>query len=214
MERDSFVFYRSFKNAVCALPESMRLQMLMAILDYALDGKEPPPDGVERAVLELIRPQLEANNKRYENGKKGGAPKGNNNAAKGKKTTKNNQKQPNVNVNDNVNENDTALAVSNARTRARESFCATYGIAANAAPPPDMDFDKLSAAYSQSKFLQDPNKPHFHNMRWIVKHYAEIVSGKYADFADKTAKPVAQGITNGNQAKGQAADLFTVISED
>lgn len=97
---------------------------------------------------------------------------------------------------------------------ARESFCTTYGIAANAEPPPDMDFDKLSAAYSESKFLQDPNKTHFHSMRWIIKHYNEIIEGKYADFTTIKAKPASQGITNGNQSAGQAADLFTVVSED
>lgn len=46
------------------------------------------------------KPQLKANNKKYEKGKKGGAPKGNKNAAK------NNLKQPNANGNANVNVND------------------------------------------------------------------------------------------------------------
>ena len=44
-----------------------------------------------------MKPQIDANNRRYENGKKGGAPVGNSNAAKKEKqpkTTKNNQKQP------------------------------------------------------------------------------------------------------------------------
>ena len=68
-------------------------------------------------AMELIKPQLEANNQKYINGLKGGAPKGNQNAKKGKEqpknnqeTTeeqpKNNQKQPNENVNENVNVNE------------------------------------------------------------------------------------------------------------
>ena len=68
-------------------------------------------------AMELIKPQLEANNQKYINGLKGGAPKGNQNAKKEKeqpknnqKTTeeqpKNNQKQPNDNVNENDNENE------------------------------------------------------------------------------------------------------------
>lgn len=207
MERDSFVFYRSFKNAVCALPESMRLQMIMAILDYALDGKEPPPDGVERAILELIRPQLEANNKRYENGKKGGAPKGNKNAAKGKKTTENNQRQPNVNVNvnDNVNVNvNKSTIVDNARM----SFCGTYGITTDAKPPPDIDFEKLSEAYSKSKsFLQ--NRAFAKHLSWIVKNYSKIIAGDYKDFQPTTSSP-----TPTKHDPKSIDHLFIEISED
>ena len=59
--------------------------------------------------MSLIKPQILANNERYENGKKGGAPKGNQNAKKQLKQPmvdfKNNSKQPNVNVNENENVN-------------------------------------------------------------------------------------------------------------
>lgn len=183
MERDSFIFYRSFKNAVCALPESMRLQMIMAILDYALDGKEPPPDGVERAIFELIRPQLEANNKRYENGKKGGAPKGNKNAAKGKKTTENNQRQPNVNdnVNDNVNVNENDDGVC---TRAKK-FCDKYHVKIDThdTHTENLDFDALDRAYAKSaKWLQ--KSPASLCLSWVVKNYASIVAGKYEDLSE------------------------------
>lgn len=178
MERDSFVFYRSFKVAVYALPENMQLSIIKAILDYALDGKEPSPDGVERAILELIRPQLEANNKRYENGKKGGAPKGNKNAKKytanSQKTTENNQNQPNVNVN--ANDNDTTVVVN-----AREAFCKAYGVTVDDTTTNGIDFAVLSKSYSESaKFLQKHQVAR--RMSWIVKHYDEILSGKFVDY--------------------------------
>lgn len=122
MERDSFIFYRSFVTAITMLPTDCQVQMFKAVCDYGLDMIEPQFEGPHAnflsALWESIRPQLDANYDRFLNGCKGGAPLGNQNArkqpkttqnnlktTKTTKTTKNNQKQPNVNVNDNVNEN-------------------------------------------------------------------------------------------------------------
>ena len=91
MERESFVFYRSFRDAFRALDKDVRLRMYEAIIDYGLDLIEPHFEGIEKVLWTLIRPQLEANNKRFENGCKGGAPIGNQNA---RKQPRNNRKQP------------------------------------------------------------------------------------------------------------------------
>jgi hypothetical protein len=72
MIRDSFCFYRSFYDAIKALPKKYQAQALDAVLAYGLDGVEPTDaDGVIQAIFALIRPQIDANNKRYTNGKKG-----------------------------------------------------------------------------------------------------------------------------------------------
>lgn len=72
MIRDSFCFYRSFYDAIKALPRKYQAQALDAVLAYGLDGIEPTDaDGVIQAIFALIRPQIDANNKRYINGKKG-----------------------------------------------------------------------------------------------------------------------------------------------
>ena len=89
MKRESFVFYRSFRDAFRALDKDVRLRMYEAVIDYGLDLIEPHFEGIEKVLWTLIRPQLEANNKRFENGCKGGAPIGNQNA---RKQPKNNQK--------------------------------------------------------------------------------------------------------------------------
>lgn len=102
MKRESFVFYRSFRDAFRALDKDVRLRMYEAVIDYGLDLIEPHFEGIEKVLWTLIRPQLEANNKRFENGCKGGAPIGNQNARKQpkdnqettKKQPRNNQKQP------------------------------------------------------------------------------------------------------------------------
>lgn len=108
MQRDSFIFYRSFYEAINDLPEKSQLKVYKAICEMSLNFDEIDLSGLSLTIFKLIKPQLEANNKRYINGSKGGAPKGNQNAIK--RQPKNNQKttkkQPNNNVNENDNEND------------------------------------------------------------------------------------------------------------
>lgn len=110
MQRDSFIFYKSFYDSIKELAPEEQVQIYNAIFSYQFENKEPSLNGICKSIFTLILPQLEANNKRYLNGCKGGAPKGNQNATK--KQPKNNQKttkkQPNdnENVNENVNEND------------------------------------------------------------------------------------------------------------
>lgn len=108
MQRDSFIFYRSFYEAINDLPEKSQLKVYKAICEMSLNFDEIDLSGLSLTIFKLIKPQLEANNKRYINGSKGGAPKGNQNATRtqpknNQKTTK---KQPNNNVNENDNEND------------------------------------------------------------------------------------------------------------
>jgi len=69
--KESFVFYRSFIDAIRTLPEGDQLILFNAIADFALDQKEPEIEGTIKGFWMLIRPNIEANNKRYENGKKG-----------------------------------------------------------------------------------------------------------------------------------------------
>ena len=100
--RNSFVFYKSFAKSAQNLKNSDRLRLYDAIILYALDDVEPNLTGNAKALFTLIQPQLDANNKRYENGKKGGRPltktKPNDNQTETKP-------KPNVNVNVNVNDN-------------------------------------------------------------------------------------------------------------
>ena len=107
MIRDSVVLYRSIAEAIKEYPKSKQLAALWAVIDYGLDGKEYEGEGLAKSAFLIAKPLIDVNNKRYENSKKGGAPKGNQNARKqpkdNQKTTK---KQPNVNVNVNDNAND------------------------------------------------------------------------------------------------------------
>ena len=69
MARDSFIFYRSFYEAIKEIPPEDQLQVYKAISIYALEQKEITLTGIARAIFSLVKPQLDANYKKYENGK-------------------------------------------------------------------------------------------------------------------------------------------------
>ena len=71
MTRKSFIFYRSFYEAIANLDDDTRLACYDAILAFGMDGEEIELEGVAKSIFTLIKPQLEANNRRYENGCKG-----------------------------------------------------------------------------------------------------------------------------------------------
>lgn len=104
--RDSFIFYRSFFEATKTLTTEQAADLYYAICSYALDRKELDLEPVQKALFSLIKPQLDANHKKYLNGIKGAK-----HGVKGgrpitpKKPQRKPKKTPNVNVNVNVNDN-------------------------------------------------------------------------------------------------------------
>lgn len=112
MIRDTFIFYRSFKESIDDLPDADKLVMYEAITDYSLDMKEPELTGFPKALFSLIRPFLDANTQRWRNGCKGGAPKGNKNNRFSKSTTEVQANKDN-NINNNIGEStDSPTALS------------------------------------------------------------------------------------------------------
>ena len=133
--RDSFIFYRSFFEAAEDLCPEEKCAMFDAICDYALNFAEPSLEGTPKMAFRLIKPQLDANIARFNNGQKGGRPssnktkpKPNHNLTKTKTEPNRNQtktktkpltafgyttEKPNVNgnVNDNDNPNENVNAI-------------------------------------------------------------------------------------------------------
>ncbi len=131
MQRDSFVFYRSYYEAIELLPKSQRADAYRAIFEFMFNGNDITDElpNTAKAIFLMAKPTLEASNKKYEAGKKGAeAKKANKEKADDKQpdkqsesnldskqqaTSQANDKQPtkqngsnvNVNVNDNVNVN-------------------------------------------------------------------------------------------------------------
>lgn len=76
MERTSFIFYKSFYEAVKELPRETQGETLAAIIEYGLTGVRPDVQNpVSRAILSLVCPMIDANNQHYINGRKGGRPR-------------------------------------------------------------------------------------------------------------------------------------------
>ena len=69
---ESMVFYKSFLEAVEGFEDTLQLAFLKGVLRYGLYGEEPDlKDPALAGMFKLIRPQVNANNKRREDGKKG-----------------------------------------------------------------------------------------------------------------------------------------------
>jgi len=68
--RDSFIFYRSFYEAIKELPETNQTKLYNAIFGFCLNHEVIELSGIEKTVWTLIFPLLEANYKRYINGTK------------------------------------------------------------------------------------------------------------------------------------------------
>ena len=120
-EKKGFVFYETFYEVLSILPDDLKLKFYTALTEYGLFNKEPEFTGIEKALWLQMKFGIDSAKERYarrvENGKKGGAPKNNQNAEKTTennlgepKTTENNLGEPkttenNLNDNDNVNDN-------------------------------------------------------------------------------------------------------------
>ena len=123
MKRDSFVFYRSFFEAIEKLKKNDKLTVYSHLCKYALGEEVEELDGVPGAIFNLIKPQIDANYRRYENGMKGaeygklgGKPKTPKEPLTNPKETPNVNVNVNENVNDNVNVNVSGVPDDNTTT--------------------------------------------------------------------------------------------------
>lgn len=124
-ERESAIFYRSFYEAIKLQPKEIQADLYNALLEYTFTGELPESDNLMvQGFFILMKPQIDANNKKYEDGRKGGRPKkektsgyeeNENSKTSGyeenemvsdfEKPNVNDNENVNVNVNDNENDN-------------------------------------------------------------------------------------------------------------
>ena len=106
MARDSFIFYRSFYEAISELSKENQADTYDAIMQYALNQKEIELTGISKAIFSLVKPQLDDKYKKYENGKQKKSKKEAKVKQNESKAETNVNDNENVNVNENVNDND------------------------------------------------------------------------------------------------------------
>jgi uncharacterized protein YdaU (DUF1376 family) len=103
---NSVIILRSYWESIKDLPDDKQLLFLKSIIEYGMNNIEPEFTGIEKSFWIQIKATIDNSMKRYntsiENGKKGGAPKGNNNAKKQPETTqqqpKSTQEQPKTTI--------------------------------------------------------------------------------------------------------------------
>ena len=199
--KDSFIFYRSFFEAASALPDTERLHLMDAICEFGLNHKQLELDALSKAMFCLIKPQLEANHKRWVNGNKGGRPKASEDVKETKRKPKENQKKTkaepnkNVNVNDNVNKNEKNIDFFTPNEASIRTIKAEF--------PELMDYTSLvddfkdKIANRQSKPLKDLQAG-FRNYlkRGWISPYSETKQISHAKKAQQMVKQAMSKTTN------------------
>ena len=115
------VFYRSFYEALRDLDNNTKAILYDAIFDYGLNFKEPELTGIAKTVFTLIRPQLDANIRKFDNGSKGGRPhkeEPTDNLSETKEEPKQNQIETKAEANVNANANEKVNGNSKENTNA------------------------------------------------------------------------------------------------
>lgn len=202
--RKSFVFYDGFYEVLKKLETKDRADLVDAICSYALEEKEKKLTGVLDIVWSSIKPQLDANIKRYENGKLGGKygvlggrPKEledeekplNNPKITPNKPHPNPKITPNVNVNANVNDNanvnvnenindnvnDNVNENNNVNNIKKKVLKKKYGIFKNVLLSDD-EFEKLQSNFEDYETRIDNLSEYVESTGKVYKsHYATIL---------------------------------------
>ncbi len=112
--KESTIIYRSFFEAIKDLPKDSQANLWTAICEYSFNQNITELEGIDKTVFTLIKPQLDANNIRWENGCKGGRPKTKPKPKDNQTETKpipnaNHNHNHNHNHNENVNENENII---------------------------------------------------------------------------------------------------------
>jgi len=213
---DSFVFYGTFLSQIGKLKdEAAQLLAIRDIVRYGCFGEMPDfyydRDGGIEAMFEGIKMQIDnAKSKRLinqNNGRKGGAPKGNRNAAKQPNSTENNPIQPNStenNPNDNVYDND------------KDNVNGKIGQTAKRFTPPSLE--DIQAYCSEMGYSFDPQRflDFYESKGWMVgktkmKDWKAALRGwnsRQSEFEFKPQQPPSKDARRGTDVSASSGGEY------
>lgn len=221
---ESFVFYKSFADAIENLPAEQYKAIVVALTTYALNGEEPDlSDPYVKALFTLMKPQVDANNRKREAGRKGGEqnqanPKLNEanpkqNEAKGKQNEANpkqNQANPkqneaNVNVNANVNANDNENANVNAN--------ANENVNANVSPSGEKEkTDSIESVQKKRFTIEDAliGLGFSTELETALKEWCSYKSERHETYKDLGLKSLVTQVSNNAKQYGDLAVIRAI----
>lgn len=166
-KRESMVFYASWLDAIRALPKAMQGDVLLSILEYGIEGKTVCKQGsVAMAMLAMVKPIIDANNKKYENGCKGGRKPNNNQPETNPKPNNNQPETYNDNVYVNVNDNGDVETSTPTREEYPEgTFVATAAL-----------YDRMAQDASWLKRVSENTQTPIDTLRKELKEFCDGVS--------------------------------------
>lgn len=184
--RDSSIFYRSFYEAIKSLPESNQLEVYNAIFEYSFNFVDIQLTGLSNTIFTLIKPQLEANNKRYKNGTN---PKNKQNGSKteAKEEQKISKVQANKNKNENNNVNENKN--NNLNDNYNNNLELEFNQFVNIKDWIDLWIEWLNYKKSQHKF----KFANFDTEKKAIKQFLEFSNNNF----ETAQKIINQSITNG-----------------
>ena len=165
--RDTMIFYRSFYEAIKELPPENKIEVYDAIFSYSLDFSEPDLSGISKTIFTLIKPQLDANIKRFENGKK---PKQKQKESETEAKQKQKESETETNNNNNVNNNNNNNKNINVNNDEEENFFE------------DENFEKKEEA---KNFLKTAKPSQIDRLRMQHKLSVEHFNEKVDEFVEK-----------------------------
>lgn len=220
MERNSFVFYKEWKDAIRELPDDVRLEIYESVIEYATSGNLQGLKPMAAIAFNFIKQQIDRDTDKYmsiiernkSNGSKGGRPK------EPKKPTGlfGNPKEPKKPDNDDEDDNDdnfkiiypyqdivelwnstcSNLAKVNALSNSRKQ---KIKVRLNEIGNPDEWINAITFLFekvNQNKWLCGDNDRNWKvTFDWIFendKNWRKVIEGNYDNISTKEKKSVYQ----------------------
>lgn len=226
---DSFILYTSYYALIEGLTDEQLGQLTRAIFIYARDGEVIKLEPVVRMAFGFIVDDMKRNKAKYEekverwraNGKKGGAPKGNQNARKKqpvgcennqevKKTTKNNQEVKKTTLYDNEYDNDNDVSKETIEPSKEGILCASVKTEAPAggkvSKSQKIDYAGIkeywNRKHEETKSVMPPITLMTENRKVMVKARLRQCKGDIKTLYRAIDIAMASDFMNGNNKKG------------